>query len=76
MNTAKTLQKVRFVPCANGAGVLNGLSEAAVRIFFFAPMNETNLTRREICRGKISLRNTQPKPSIHLEERTLPALLP
>jgi hypothetical protein len=30
------------------------------------PMNSMNLTRREICRGKISLR----KKSTHLEERT------
>jgi hypothetical protein len=33
------------------------------------PMNRINLTRREICRGKISLR----KKSNHLEERTPPA---
>jgi hypothetical protein len=30
------------------------------------PMNRKHLTRREICRGKISLR----KKSTHLEERT------
>jgi hypothetical protein len=30
------------------------------------PMNKMNLTRREICRGKISLQ----KKSTHLEERT------
>ena len=31
-----------------------------------SPMNKMNLTRREICRGKISLR----KKSTNLEERT------
>jgi hypothetical protein len=31
-----------------------------------SPMNKMNLTRREICRGKISLQ----KKSTHLEERT------
>jgi hypothetical protein len=31
-----------------------------------SPMNKINLTRREICRGRISLR----KKSTHLEERT------
>ena len=34
--------------------------------FSLSPMNKKNLTRREICRGKISLR----KKSTNLEERT------
>jgi hypothetical protein len=84
MKITRTLNKARFAPCANGAGMLI-TSGAAARLarpggmvsispaggnfsddFNPAPMNRNNLTRREICRGKISQRNNQN----HLKERT------
>jgi hypothetical protein len=67
MKTTRTWPDMSFVPCANRAGVLINSVEVAVRNFNFVPMKKMNLTRREICRGKISQRKNQ---STHLEERT------
>ena len=70
MKPALTLKKMRFVSCANGAGLLKNSREVAS--FNSVLMNKVNLTRREIFRGKISRRKNQ-NIQTHLEERTLTA---
>jgi len=69
MKPAIPLNKLRFVPCVRGSGMLQAFVEVAGRNFAFVPMKKMNLIRRGICRGKISQRNNQT----HLEERTPPA---
>jgi hypothetical protein len=70
MKTLPTLKKMRFVSCANGARLLKNFREVAS--FVSVPMNKIILTRREIFRGKISLRKNQHNQP-NLEERTLSA---
>jgi hypothetical protein len=70
MKAAPTLKNLRFAPCARSLRLLITSPETAGLTgcddFRPTPMNKMNLTRREICRGKISLQ----KKSNHLEERT------
>jgi hypothetical protein len=69
MKTTLALQKMRFASCLRVARLLMILPEAARRDCVALPMNKMNLTRREIFRGKVSLRKNQPNKT-DLEERT------
>jgi hypothetical protein len=63
---------MRFASCVRVTRLLQILPEMTGRNFVPLPMNKINLTRREIFRGKISLRKNQTKKT-DLEERTQPA---
>jgi hypothetical protein len=69
MKTALTLNKMRFASCARGVRLLKILPEVASCDFVSLLMNKMNLYRREIFRGKISLRKNQINQT-DLEERT------
>jgi hypothetical protein len=64
MKAAPTLNQLRFAACAKGGRLLITLPEPAgwpgCDDFRPMPMNRMNLSRREICRGKISLQKNQP----------------
>jgi len=69
MKTLLPLQNLRFVSCVNGERLINHFTAAGDESL--SQMKKTNLTRREIFRGKISLRKNQHNND--LEERTRPA---
>jgi hypothetical protein len=72
MKSTLPMQKMRFASCLRVARLLMILPEAARRDCVPLPVNRINLTRREIFRGKVSLRQNQPKQN-YLKERTQPA---
>jgi len=69
MKTAPTLYNLRFAPCARDATMLKDFVEIAGDHFVSVLMKKMNLTRSEIFRGKMSLRNNQLKIT-DLKERT------
>jgi hypothetical protein len=72
MKAILPMQKMRFASCLRIARLLMILPEAARSDCVPLPLNKMNLTRREIFRGKVSLRKNQPNKT-DLEERTQPA---
>jgi hypothetical protein len=64
MKAAPALNHLRFAPCTKGFRLLITSPETAGLTgcddFRPTPMNKMNLSRREICRGKISLPKNQP----------------
>ena len=66
LNSADPLTGMR------GLRLLINSQEVTGRDSVSSPMKKTNLTRREIFRGKVSLRKNQPNKT-DLEERTQPA---
>jgi hypothetical protein len=69
MKTLLKLNSWRFVSCARVMWLLHILSEIAHGNFLSSLMNQMNLTRSEVFRGKISPRKNQTKQT-DLEERT------
>jgi hypothetical protein len=64
MKAAPALKNLRFAPCAEDGRLLITSPETAgwtgCDDFRPPPVNEMNLRRREICRGKISRKKNQP----------------
>src|SRR5882724_8530287 len=72
MKATFPMQKMRFASCFRVTRLLQILPEMTGRNFVPLPVNKMNLTRREIFRGKVSLRKNQTNQT-DLEDMTQPA---